>query len=220
MNKYTLMKKFINQNITFDFNGENISLIIKDIISDNSRTEILISNNLFQELINSSEKYIYSFGFVSEEKYNKFCNNDNDITGTTMRYDIETTIEHQERETLESCIKFLTVSIYFINIIFIVMMIIVNKNIITDFTKNMKLEYKLGFKKRHIKFNTMKCLLSIHLISFALVFIANLLILLVTNYIIKAQIDILDIKIYYILFMVVLIIDGLLCISNKTNIRK
>lgn len=221
INKYPLLEDCINKPITFKFDKEIVSLIIKDIISDNKRTELIISDNLFNRFANNSNEYRYTFGFVSEEKYYEFCNRYKDKNlGKIGRYDIETAIEYEERNLLEACSKFLKLSIYFINIIFLVIIFLVNKNIIADFQKKIDLEHKLGFKKKQIKLNTLKCLLTLHTIAFIIVFFIDTLFMLILNLILKANINVLDIKIYYIYMVVILIIDLLLCIIRKKHERR
>lgn len=221
INKYPLIEEYKNKQLTFSWNDETVTLTVKDIISDNKRTELIISDNLFSQYVNKSNEYNYTFSFTSTEKYYEFLNNrDRPEIGEVTMWDIETAIEYEERMMLEACSKFLNISIYSIDIIFLVIIFIVNKNIISDFSKNIDLEHKLGFKNKKIKLNTLKCLLTLHIASFMIILILNTLVISIVNLIIKANINVFDIKIYYIFMVVILIIDLLLCIIRKKCERR
>ena len=147
--------------------NEIFNLKIKDIYKSGKRSEIKISNTLYKSLCERNDSIIYIFNVKNENEIDKAWQYlvDN-IDGEIISLNYETPADVETRKELEEYTFFLEISIYVFIGIFLIILLIINKNILADLNKNIYLEYCLGFKNKIIKFNVLSRLMSIHIVSF------------------------------------------------------
>lgn len=133
-------------NKTYDFE-------VKDIVESNF-SSILISNDDYNNIIDSSQSYSYVFDLKNYDKvdniYNTFFNMDNinDIN-YIKNYDSEKTFNTIEE--LKPTIELLKYACIIYSVIIVILLIMMNKEMIKKEINYMKLERKLGYNKRQVK---------------------------------------------------------------------
>lgn len=133
-------------NKTYDFE-------VKDIVESNF-SSILILNDDYNNIIDSSQSYSYVFDLKNYDKvdniYNTFFNMDNinDIN-YIENYDSEKTFNTIEE--LKPTIELLKYACIIYSVIIVILLIMMNKEMIKKEINYMKLERKLGYNKRQVK---------------------------------------------------------------------
>ena len=82
---------------------------------------------------------------------------------------------------MNSQIKLLKNITYVLSIIFLIMFIIISKNILEDLETTIRLENMLGFSKKNIQFNLIKRILSMYILTIVLSNILSIIIVFVLN---------------------------------------
>lgn len=81
--------------------------------------------------------------------------------------------------------KYVEYASYVCIFIFVIVIIVVNKNVISDLNDNMKMELKIGYTNNQIKFNLFKRLSLLHIFSYVvslvITFIISSILLVVWN---------------------------------------
>ncbi len=166
---------FKNQNINFIFNGNNITFKIKKIEFKNHGS-IVISNNLFNKLKKENMKYSYIVSFVSESVFK----NHKDIG--VKGIDLASVDDLAYSDKIKKNMNYIKYASYVCIGIFIIVIIVVNKNIISDLKNNMSVEVKLGYTNTQVRLNILKRLFLLHLLSLILaVLISAIVILIIKN---------------------------------------
>ena len=123
---------------------------------------------------------------------------------------------------MNSQIKLLKNITYVLSIIFLIMFIIISKNILEDLETTIRLENMLGFSKKNIQFNLIKRILSMYILTIILSNILSIIIVFVLNNKYSFGMQLLNFKFLIIILIVILSCNLLLVgtINNKLNITK
>lgn len=123
---------------------------------------------------------------------------------------------------MNSQIKLLKNITYVLSIIFLIMFIIISKNILEDLETTIRLENMLGFSKKNIQFNLIKRILSMYILTIILSNILSIIIVFVLNNKYSLGMQLLNFKFLIIILIVILSCNLLLVgtINNKLNITK
>ena len=111
---------------------------------------------------------------------------------------------------------------YVLSIIFLIMFIIISKNILEDLETTIRLENMLGFSKKNIQFNLIKRILSMYILTIVLSNILSIIIVFVLNNKYSLGMQLLNFKFLIIILIVILSCNLLLVgtINSKLNITK
>ena len=218
-NNESRFKESLNQNIKFYFKDEDIILKIKKFEKDN-RSKLIISKTLFDNLNLEYENNIYTTNFKSEDladkyNYSQFFNYE-DIY---LNLDTETASNFIYRENLKNNLKIVQYATLICIGVFILLLIVVNKNIISDLKNNLILEKRLGYNNYQISINILKRLSTLHLICYFITLIVTLTAIISFNIFFNNKIDFSCIIKITILMILILISDLLLSliVNNKSN---
>ena len=178
INSKKYLKNRIGKEIAFKHKEKTIKLLIKDIINTERKSSIIISNDLFLNLAeNNNFKYLANvtkksktekiYDIYKKKSVNMFLLEDYNEKDNKIINDTEKLLN-----------SFASANYIFVGI-FIVIMVVVNKNIIFDLKDNIKLEKNVGFSNLKIKFNILKRIMFIQfisiIISLGLIYISLLL---------------------------------------------
>lgn len=193
----------------------NLKFNIKDIKQANNYSYIKISNEKFNIMYETFNKYVYTANINDNTKYQEiYLKYDELADKCIFLYEPE---DESSLNSIKTTIDVLNIFNYILIIVLVIVVIVTTKNIIEDMQKNISLEYKLGFKVKNIKFNILKRLISLHLLSLALSMLLYIILVLLINNIFKISLGIWYISIMYIIFLVILICDLLLCITHSNK---
>lgn len=174
-----ILADIIDSNITFLFNGEEITFVISNIYDSNHQGEVVINQNKFNELLNKVDYYFY-ISQISNEK--KSHNIESEFSILKEKEDVITLVQDYsavEMESIEKSKNYITILTnlcYVVIIVFIIFIVIINRNILYDLKYNIRLENYFGFSKLKIKLYVMKRILSLYLLSFLLSLVPTLII--------------------------------------------
>lgn len=199
------------KSILFNFNNHMVSLNIKDIFVNGGMSYIIISRDLYQEL--SSYKTIngYVANIKREEVQEFIASRYKNITMLLS----ESPEELEQRLKIEEYIKYLRFASYGIMLVFIIIIIIINKNIRADLSRSSMLEHKLGFTDSEVKLNFFKRIITLHLLVFILVFVIILSIIIIGNLVYKIPLAYTNIYLLVILLLIILLSDIMLSLFYK-----
>jgi len=173
INNQDYLNSLVNNNIKFKHLGKDLVLNIKEIKTDVCLSKIVVSEDLFSQL-DINNNYIINVDKKGIEK--KFFNK---INTKVINIGGETEDELKYRLTIEKLINNLSIANYVLIFIFGMMVIIINKNILTDLQDNIDLEYNLGFKKYQIRLNIFKRLFLLHMLAFIFALLICLLVFII-----------------------------------------
>lgn len=150
-------EKYIGENIKLKLNDEQLNFQISNIYSSDKfkGPEILISEQIFNELLMQEEKYIYTMNIVNYQEVNNIIHmlEKKDLDTT---FSIKTFFENGEGyqiSSIYSLLGYLSLASVIFIIVFIIVLIVILKNIIIDSKKNIEIERKIGYSKFQIKLN-------------------------------------------------------------------
>lgn len=218
------IQKYIGRKIIINYYDSH-ELTIKSFYDSKEINELKVSNNVFNEIVKREKKYTY-ISRIKKEKYEPLIENDF-LTLKKEESDFIDVISFSNSsgvsiyENLEEYLIYLTYIILILNVMFLLMIIIIYKNILTDMKKNIKLEKIFGFFNKKIKINILKRFSSINIIATSLAIIFSLSI----NKLLEQMLKIEVVFSYKHLIAIVLIelLANLLLIgtiNNKLNITK
>lgn len=211
INNQDLLEGKENKNIMFNYNNEKISLKIKKVININKLNGIIISKNLFDKLKNNN--YIYVSTILNEDKISNLLNKYS-VDESSIIYSLNANDALNEKN-IKDRIKNMTIMNYILIILFIIITLIVDYNVLYDLKNNMFIEKRLGFNKSQIKKNIFIKLLLLHFISFIISIIISIIIISAIN---KRVTILLGLYLnYYTLIIILFIIVYNLLLSMIVN---
>lgn len=204
-----------NQTIKFEYQNKTLNLVIKDIVDSEIRSSIIVSSNLFNKLINDTN-YCY-VASISEEKQEGiiFHKLYDDVQGKIELLTTDTSDSFDSRERIGKYINMLNIASVVACVVFIILLIVINRNIISDLDEILKLENFLGFRKKITYKYLLLRLISVHVLSLLL----NMIILLPLIIVFEFKIDI---KLILILIGFNIVCDLLLSliVNNKSKKKR
>lgn len=229
-NSTVFLNDYLGKTITADYKGEKLKLVIKRVYDAGPFPEIKISKDIYNKLERKATTYFYS----SQIKHERF---EEDIKSELLKYKKEEedkivvphiysqsteVANYDALEKMNSQIKLLKNITYVLSIIFLIMFIIISKNILEDLETTIRLENMLGFSKKNIQFNLIKRILSMYILTIILSNILSIIIVFVLNNKYSLGMQLLNFKFLIIILIVILSCNLLLVgtINNKLNIKK
>lgn len=207
----------VDHPLGFYFNNENIEFNVKDIYIA-KRPEITISKQLYDELLEKQNIFVYTARINSYHKSSKvklsLKKDDINVIYDTFYYSGESNMVYLN----SNLVDILNLAIYITIILFLILTTIILKNIIHDLDRNIDLENKLGFNKKQIKFNIFKRLFSLNILSNILGVIISIVIMNLINIIFKLKLILPEFNILIVLFIIILVLDIVLSLFKRIKI--
>lgn len=209
----------LGKNIEFILNEENILLNIKQI-DKAYRSRIIISSELFDKLKDKQTTHICTANFINEDVADKLIPTIAKENEISRELDVETNLEY--REKMKKNYKIVHYISNVLIIVFLIITVVINKNIIADLRKNMALEKRLGYTKFQTKLNILKRLVSLHGLSYLVCTLITVISLFIFNIITKLGIEYSYITNTVMLISLILLSDLLLIliVNDKSNINR
>lgn len=147
------------------------------------------------------------------KKINTFDDN-SEFFGTTFECSYEG-FESNTISSIDDLIGVLKLVSYIIVFIFVILIFIIIKNLLSDLNKNVQLEKKLGFSKKRIKINIAIRLLSLLIGSACLSLVLSLIIVFAINCIFKLDIILFNYQFFIKIYLIVCLITILTVFFKK-----
>ncbi len=159
------IKNVVNSRAILRINEQEIKLRVKEIVKEKRRNGIIISNDLFEKLVEQGN-YIYVANVKDYKKINETINElKKEKNSNVIVLDNSNSEESKSQEKMQQILKYVTNASHILLIMFFLIIIIVNKNIIEDSKSDSLMKYKIGYTDFQIKKYLLFELLSIQIIS-------------------------------------------------------
>lgn len=223
-NSINILDKYEGKLIHILYKEKEYTFVIKGLYDAGMFAEFKIASSTFAELVQEEKTSIIS-SKVKEEKYHKQIlndykyleKNDKDKIGIASFFDSREDSSYQSLEQYKSELNNLNKAIYVLYIVFLIMFIIISKNILEDLSINIKLEKLLGYNNKNIKMNILKRLFSLYTINLIISIVASIVVAIIFNEVNSGDLIIFNYS-YFIkitLFLLIANIVLVLFINNK-----
>lgn len=169
-----LYDSYIDGGVYFYFGDKKLDFKVKDYNFSN-HSSIVISNNLFESLKDNQDIYTYIVRYNSKKDYN------NRKTLGHKEINLATMDELNKCEYLSKIIGYLNYASFICIFVFIIAVLVVNKNIVADLKTKMGLEMRLGYTNKMIRLNVIKRLILLHSLAFLFSVILSLFLVVIIN---------------------------------------
>lgn len=214
-NRYNITK-LISDSSVFYYEGVQINLKIKNVINSKKRSELIISDSLFNELITKSNSYIYTASITKTNEAQKIINNLNkQVKGNVILLENLGESEQKIGEALDKNLKYLKAANIVICVISILLFLIINNNNKNDLINEIYLEQVLGFNSFEIKCYLFLRLIVLHVASLLI----SCLLILILKYFINFPLFLLLIRIIKIIVFI-MVYNVITCLMFKTKAEK
>lgn len=205
-------KNYINKEITFKYQGQEVPLVINSIQEPPVYNHICISDSLYNELLQKEKKYMYDIKTVDYktqeeliEKWNKTIKSDSCKIHHPVRYkDVKSS---EKANFLSNIISLLNVTNFISKIIFLIVVIIVIKDLITEEEKDISLLKHIGYTKLQNFTNSLKNMLVLDLIILTISTVLSFLIILAFSIVTKLNFELFNFNFMLILATFIFIIE-------------
>lgn len=202
--------EIINQKIGFFYNNQNIEFNICDVIKVNM-SSLLISDNLYNELIEKKDLFVYTAkasSLKSESKIKQELKNISDEDSYIFSVASYYKDDASDRiSSLYDLLDILKLASYLSIFVFLIVLFIIIKNIINDSKKNYLINRKLGFNKNQIKIEILKELLVLFMLSALISILCLMFLIILINAYFSIKLSMISIKSFMNLIIVVIIIN-------------
>lgn len=214
-NRYNITK-LISDSSVFYYEGVPINLKIKNVINSKKRSELIISDSLFNELITKSNSYIYTASITKTNEAQKIINNLNkQVKGNVILLENLDESEQKIGESLDKNLKYLKATNIVICVISILLFLIINNNNKNDLINEIYLEQVLGFNSFEIKCYLFLRLIVLHVASLLI----SCLLILILKYFINFPLFLFLIRIIKIIVFI-MVYNVITCLMFKTKAEK
>ena len=214
-NRYNITK-LISDSSVFYYEGVPINLKIKNVINSKKRSELIISDSLFNELITKSNSYIYTASITKTNEAQKIINNLNkQVKGNVILLENLDESEQKIGEALDKNLKYLKAANIVICVISILLFLIINNNNKNDLINEIYLEQVLGFNSFEIKCYLFLRLIVLHVASLLI----SCILILILKYFINFPLFLLLIRIIKIIVFI-MVYNVITCLMFKTKAEK
>lgn len=214
-NRYNITK-LISDSSVFYYEGVPINLKIKNVINSKKRSELIISDSLFNELITKSNSYIYTASITKTNEAQKIINNLNkQVKGNVILLENLDESEQKIGEALDKNLKYLKAANIVICVISILLFLIINNNNKNDLINEIYLEQVLGFNSFEIKCYLFLRLIVLHVASLLI----SCLLILILKYFINFPLFLFLIRIIKIIVFI-MVYNVITCLMFKTKAEK
>lgn len=213
-NKHNI-SKLISKYSLFYYEGIPINLKIMEIINSKKRNELVISANLFNELITKSKYYIYTANITKNSQAVKIINElNNQVEGNVILLENLNEKEQKTEKILNNNLKYLQVTNVLIYFVALVLFLIISNNTKNDLNNEINLEKILGFSSYKITYYLFKRIFLLHTISLLLsIFLIKILNLFLNYSLISFLFRIIKLLIF------ILIYDITICLLFKMKLK-
>lgn len=200
--------------------NETYELKINNVINSGVKSILKIASSLFDEIYENTDYYYYLFNIKNENDENEVLEYLNkNIDGEVTYLDFEVPQDIEVYEDMEEYILSLEIATYVLVFIFLIVLLVINKNIIADLKKNIDLEYCLGYKKRQIKNNLFKRLVLFHSLGFIVSIVLSIIITLIIDMFINIKVPYSYLILILVIWLLVLLIDFILSFRTKLSYK-
>lgn len=214
-NRYNITK-LISDSSVFYYEGVPINLKIKNVINSKKRSELIISDSLFNELITKSNSYIYTASITKTNEAQKIINKLNkQVKGNVILLENLDESEQKIGEALDKNLKYLKATNIVICVISILLFLIINNNNKNDLINEIYLEQVLGFNSFEIKCYLFLRLIVLHVASLLI----SCLLILILKYFINFPLFLFLIRIIKIIVFI-MVYNVITCLMFKTKAEK
>lgn len=215
--------EIINQKIGFFYNNQNIEFNICDVIKVNM-SSLLISDNLYNELIEKKDLFVYTAkasSLKSESKVKQELKNISDEDSYIFSVASYYKDDASDRiSSLYDLLDILKLASYLSIFVFLIVLFIIIKNIINDSRKNYLINRKLGFNKNQIKIEILKELLVLFMLSALISILCLMFLIILINAYFSIKLSMISIKSFMNLLIVVIIINFATVMLSSFKIEK
>lgn len=214
-NRYNITK-LISDSSVFYYEGVPINLKIKNVINSKKRSELIISDSLFNELITKSNSYIYTASITKTNEAQKIINNLNkQVRGNVILLENLDESEQKIGEALDKNLKYLKATNIVICVISILLFLIINNNNKNDLINEIYLEQVLGFNSFEIKCYLFLRLIVLHVASLLI----SCLLILILKYFINFPLFLFLIRIIKIIVFII-VYNVIACLMFNIKIER
>lgn len=214
-NRYNITK-LISDSSVFYYEGVQINLKIKNVINSKKRSELIISDSLFNELITKSNSYIYTASITKTNEAQKIINNLNkQVKGNVILLENLDESEQKIGEALDKNLKYLKAANIVICVISILLFLIINNNNKNDLINEIYLEQVLGFNSFEIKCYLFLRLIVLHVASLLI----SCLLILILKYFINFSLFLFLIRIIKIIVFI-MVYNVITCLMFNIKIER
>lgn len=214
-NRYNITK-LISDSSVFYYEGVPINLKIKNVINSKKRSELIISDSLFNELITKSNSYIYTASITKTNEAQKIINNLNkQVKGNVILLENLDESEQKIGEALDKNLKYLKATNIVICVISILLFLIINNNNKNDLINEIYLEQVLGFNSFEIKCYLFLRLIVLHVASLLI----SCLLILILKYFINFSLFLFLIRIIKIIVFI-MVYNVITCLMFNIKIER
>lgn len=215
--------KIINQKIGFFYNNQNIEFNICDVIKVNM-SSLLISDNLYNELIEKKDLFVYTAKASSlkseskvKQELKEISNEDSYIFSVASYYKDDAS---DRISSLYDLLDILKLASYLSLFVFLIVLFIIIKNIISDSKKDYLIYRKLGFNKNQIKIEILKELLVLFMLSALISILCLMFLIILINAYFSIKLSMISIISFMNLVIVVIIINFATVMLSSFKIEK
>lgn len=214
-NRYNITK-LISDSSVFYYEGVQINLKIKNVINSKKRSELIISDSLFNELITKSNSYIYTASITKTNEAQKIINKLNkQVKGNVILLENLDESEQKIGEALDKNLKYLKAANIVICVISILLFLIINNNNKNDLINEIYLEQVLGFNSFEIKCYLFLRLIVLHVASLLI----SCLLILILKYFINFPLFLFLIRIIKIIVFII-VYNVIACLMFNIKIER
>lgn len=214
-NRYNITK-LISDSSVFYYEGVQINLKIKNVINSKKRSELIISDSLFNELITKSNSYIYTASITKTNEAQKIINNLNkQVKGNVILLENLDESEQKIGEALDKNLKYLKAANIVICVISILLFLIINNNNKNDLINEIYLEQVLGFNSFEIKCYLFLRLIVLHVASLLI----SCILILILKYFINFPLFLFLIRIIKIIVFII-VYNVIACLMFNIKIER
>ena len=215
--------EIINQKIGFFYNNQNIEFNIRNVIKVNM-SSLLISDNLYNELIEKKDLFVYTAkanSLKGESKVKQELKNISDEDSYIFSVASYYKDDASDRiSSLYDLLDILKLASYLSIFVFLIVLFIIIKNIINDSRKNYLINRKLGFNKNQIKIEILKELLVLFMLSALISILCLMFLIILINAYFSIKLSMISIKSFMNLLIVVIIINFATVMLSSFKIEK
>lgn len=210
-----VLDNLLGQSISFMYNNDEVKFDIKQYYNSN-QVEMAISEEEFNKLTSKYSIYsyrVYIKDYINVSNIEEVLSYDENVK-INATYNINGNEDSEKYYNATNLIDTIQIVSVIIILLFMIIFIIVSKNIMADEKKNMKIERMLGFTKVKSKKIMMFKLTLLNYVSFFISILISSILNYIINSIYNFQLIIIDVSIISFLFISVLALNLLLSILS------
>lgn len=228
-NSSNIVENYKGKKVTIKYNEKEYNFEIKDLFDAGMFSEFRISKSMYEKLQKEQTKTICTSKIIDQNSeknvikdYNEFEKNEDDKIGVANFFNNNELSSYEILEQYKSELKDLKKATYVLYFVFLIMFIIISKNILEDLYDDIRLERLLGYTKKNVKNNILKRILSMYAINIIISIIVSTLILILLNYFNDTDLIIFNYKYYALITLFLIISNSLLILfaNNKINMKR